>query len=97
MCLEFRQTDANGLRHKSPRPGDKRHLDEVFLKINGCLHYLLRVVDQEDEVLDILVQRHRDRTRTEEREAPYIFSSPGEILEAPSEYQFLTIWKSERI
>jgi putative transposase len=34
-CLEFGQTYANGLRHKSPRPGDRWHLDEVFLKING--------------------------------------------------------------
>ncbi len=31
-CLKFGQTYANGLRHKSPRPGDRWHLDEVFLK-----------------------------------------------------------------
>jgi len=60
-CLKFGQTYANGLRHKSPRPGDIWHLDEVFLKINGRLHYLWRAVDQEGEVLDILVQSHRDR------------------------------------
>src|SRR5258705_4230780 len=36
-CLKFGQTYANGLRHKSPRPGDRWHLDEVFLKINGRL------------------------------------------------------------
>jgi putative transposase len=36
-------------------------LDEVFLKINGRLHYLWRAVDQDGDVLDILVQRHRDR------------------------------------
>ena len=34
-CLKFGQTYANGLRRKSPRPGDRWHLDEVFLKING--------------------------------------------------------------
>src|SRR6266404_4375028 len=39
-CLKFGQTYANGLRHKSPRPGDRWHLDEVFLKINGRLHHL---------------------------------------------------------
>jgi cytochrome bd-type quinol oxidase subunit 1 len=33
-CLKFGQSYANGLRHKSPRPGDQWHLDEVFLKIN---------------------------------------------------------------
>jgi len=38
--LKFGQTYANGLRRKSPRPGDRWHLDEVFLKINGRVHYL---------------------------------------------------------
>jgi len=49
------------LRHKSPRPGDRWHLDEVFLKINGRLHYLWRAVDQDGDVLDILVQSRRDK------------------------------------
>jgi putative transposase len=44
-CLKFGQTYANRLRRKSPRPGDIWHLDEVFLKINGRLHYLWRAVD----------------------------------------------------
>ena len=61
-CLNFGQTYANGLRHKSPRPGDRWHLDEVFLKINGRLHYLWRAVDQDGDVLDILVQTNRDKT-----------------------------------
>ena len=34
-CLKFGQTYANGLRRRSLRPGDKWHLDEVFLKVNG--------------------------------------------------------------
>lgn len=38
-----------------------RHLDEVFLKINGRLHCLWRAVDQDGDLLDILVQSHRDR------------------------------------
>ena len=60
-CLKFGQTYANALRHKSPRPGDRWHLDEVFLKINGRLHYLWRAVDQDDDVLDIMVQSRRDK------------------------------------
>jgi len=60
-CLKFGQTYANSLRHKSPRPGDQWHLDEVFLKINGRLHYLWRAVDQDGDVLDVLVQSHRDK------------------------------------
>jgi putative transposase len=57
--LKFGQTYAKGLRHKSPRPGDRWHLDEVFLKINGQLHYLWRAVDQDGDMVDILVQSRR--------------------------------------
>jgi putative transposase len=60
-CLKFGQTYANGLRRRSPRPGDRWHLDEVFLKINGRLHYLWRAVDQDGDVLDILVQSRRNK------------------------------------
>src|SRR6266446_416878 len=60
-CLKFGQTYANDLRRKSPRPGDGWHIDEVFLKINGRLHYLWRAVDQDGDVLDILVQSRRDK------------------------------------
>ena len=37
--------------------GDQWHLDEVFLKINGRIHYLWQAVDQDGEGLDILVQK----------------------------------------
>jgi len=60
-CLKFGQTYANGLRRKAPRPGDRWHLDEVFLKFNERLHYLWRAVDQDGDVLDILVQSRRNR------------------------------------
>jgi putative transposase len=60
-CLKFGQTYANRLRRRSPRAGDQWHLDEVFLKINGRVHYLWRAVDQDGDVLDILVQSRRDK------------------------------------
>ncbi|MCM3902758.1 MAG: IS6 family transposase [Pyrinomonadaceae bacterium] len=60
-CLKFGQAYANSLRRRSPRPGDRWYLDEVFLKINGRVHYLWRAVDQEGDVLDILVQSRRDK------------------------------------
>jgi putative transposase len=65
-CLKFGQTYANGLRHKSPRPGDQWHLDEVFLKINGRVHYLWRAVDQDGDVLDILVPESQGQEGAEE-------------------------------
>ena len=56
----FGQTYANTLRRRRPRPGDKWHLDAVFVSINGVQHYLWRAVDQDGTVLDILVQRRRN-------------------------------------
>jgi putative transposase len=60
-CWKFGQAYTNQLRRHRPRPGDKWHLDEVFLTINGERHYLWRAVDQDGNVLDILVQRRRDK------------------------------------
>jgi transposase-like protein len=37
------------------------HLDEVVLKIAGVKHWLWRAVDQTGIVLDVLVQRRRDK------------------------------------
>ena len=45
-CRKFGQTFANGLCRRRPRPGDKWHLDEVLLTINGKRQYLWRAVDQ---------------------------------------------------
>jgi putative transposase len=60
-CQKFGQTFANDLRRRRPRPGDKWHLDEVLVKINGQRHHLWRAVDQAGVVLDILVQPHREQ------------------------------------
>jgi putative transposase len=59
-CLKFGQLYANQLRRRRAPTGDKWHLDEVFLKINGRLQYLSRAVDQYGNVLDILVTSKRD-------------------------------------
>ena len=57
--LRFGRLFANELKRCRPRPGDKWHLDEVFVRIRGKLHYLWRAVDQHGHVLDILVQSRR--------------------------------------
>ena len=54
-CAKFGPVYAAGLRRRQPRPGDKWHLDEVFLTINGRRQYLWRAVDQDGNILDILV------------------------------------------
>ena len=37
------------------------HLDEVFVKINGEIHYLWRSVDHEGEVLEVFATKRQDR------------------------------------
>jgi putative transposase len=58
---KFGQQFANQIRRRLPRTGDKWHLDEVVLKISGVKQWLWRAVDQSGLVLDVLVQRRRDK------------------------------------
>jgi len=60
-CLKFGQTYANNLRRRGHRPGNRWHPDEMFIKVDGRIHYLWRAVAQDGEVLDILVQSRRDK------------------------------------
>ena len=62
----FGRLFANDLKRRRPRPGDKWHLDEVFIRIQGKQHYLWRAIDQDGHVLDILVQSRRN-TRAAKR------------------------------
>ena len=58
---KFGGTYAKRMRSKRHHLGDRWHLDEVFLTINGKLQYLWRAVDQDGDVLDILVQARRNK------------------------------------
>src|SRR6516164_2318859 len=58
---KFGQPFANQIRRRLPRVGDKWHLHEVALKIAGVKQWLWRAVDQTGIVLDVLVQRRRDK------------------------------------
>jgi len=40
--LRFGRAFANALKKRRPRPGDKWHLDEAFVRIRGKRHYLWR-------------------------------------------------------
>jgi putative transposase len=51
---------ANLLRRRSP-PTGRWHLDEMVVRIGGQRMYLWRAVDDEGEVLDILVQKRRNK------------------------------------
>jgi putative transposase len=60
-CRKFGQHYATQLRHRRLQPGNKWQMDEVCLTIKGEHHYLWRAIDQEGNVIDILVQRRRDK------------------------------------
>src|ERR1700739_1816651 len=45
-CKKFAASFADRLRRRRPRPGDKGHMDEVFIRIQGVQHHLWRAVDQ---------------------------------------------------
>src|SRR3954468_6627346 len=60
-ALKFGQAFANRIRRRLPCAADKWHLDEVVLKIAGKRHWLWRAVEQTGVVLDVLVQRRRDK------------------------------------
>ena len=59
-CMKFGSEYARNLRRRHGQKGDIWHLDEVFVKIRGELHYLWRAVDQDGDVIDLLVQKHRN-------------------------------------
>src|ERR671933_84526 len=59
--LKFGPLYARRLRHAHPKPGRCWHLDEMVVRIAGETVYLWRAVDHEGEVIDVLVQRRRDK------------------------------------
>jgi putative transposase len=52
---------ARRIRSTALGRGDKWHLDEVVVTINGKKRWLWRAVDQHGAVLDVLVQSRRER------------------------------------
>jgi transposase-like protein len=60
--LKFGVLFARELRRRRPRTSSQWHLDEVVAVIGGKRFFLWRAVDDEGEVLDLLVQRRRDKT-----------------------------------
>ena len=59
--LKFGRLYAHNLRRSRPRPTGRWHLDEMVVKIRGQRMYLWRAVDDEGEVLDVLVQKRRNK------------------------------------
>ena len=64
-CLKFGPRYQRSLKRREDQRGDDWFVDEVFVSIGGKQHYLWRAVDQDGDVLDILVQRRRNRAAAE--------------------------------
>jgi putative transposase len=59
--LKFGPLFARELRSRRSRPTARWHLDEMAVMIAGRQFWLWRAVDDEGEVLDLLVQRRRNK------------------------------------
>ena len=62
---KFGPPHAAELRKREARPGRRWHLDEVYTRAGGRQVYLWRAVDEHGQVLDVLVQEHRDTAAAE--------------------------------
>ena len=60
-CLKSGGACAKRMRSRRSCPGDRWHLDKVFLKIAAKLQYLWRAVAHDGEVLDIVAQPRWDK------------------------------------
>jgi transposase-like protein len=58
--IKFGPQIARRLKRRRPAPSPRWRLDEMVCKIGGRRMFLWRAVDDEDEVLDLVMQRNRD-------------------------------------
>ena len=59
--LKFGPQIAANLRRRRCAPTGRWHLDEMYVRVGGQKMWLWRAVDDEGEVLDVLVQKRRNR------------------------------------
>ena len=59
--LKFGRLFAGNLRRTKPGPTGRSHLDEMVVRIGGQRMFLWQAVDDESEVLDMLVQKRRNK------------------------------------
>ena len=59
--LKFGPQIAANLRRRRCSPTGRWHLDEMYVRIGGQKMWLWRAVDDEGEILDVLVQKRRNK------------------------------------
>jgi transposase-like protein len=55
---------AEAARFCRHSPGDRRFVDETYVKVNGVCRYVYRAVDQYGQVIDVLFSVRRGRCRS---------------------------------
>jgi transposase-like protein len=55
---------ADAARFARQAPGDRWHVDETYVKVNGSWRYVYRAIDQYGQVIDVLVAPRRDAAAT---------------------------------
>jgi transposase-like protein len=50
---------ADAARFARHSPGDRWHVDETYIKVNGVWRYVYRAIDQYGQVIDVLVSARR--------------------------------------
>jgi transposase-like protein len=51
---------ADAARFTRHAPGDRWHVDETYVRVNGVWRYVYRAIDQYGQVIDVLVSARRD-------------------------------------
>ena len=59
-CSKFGPDLAQAIRNYKPRYSKAWHLDEMRIVIAGKVHWLWRAINEQGDVLDVLLQKHRD-------------------------------------
>jgi len=60
-CLKFSKDFKEVIKKRERKPGDKWHLDEMIIKMNGETFILWRAVDSDGHELDVFLQRRKNK------------------------------------
>jgi transposase-like protein len=74
---------ADAARFARHSPGDRWHVDETYVKVNGVWRYVYRAVDQYGQVIDVLVSARRDADAARlffRRALSALKVTPGEVV-----------------
>ena len=101
MGSAFTPLLADAARFARHAPGDRRYVDETYIKVNGGWRYVYRAVDQYGQVIDVLVSARREAAAAQRffrRALSTLKGTPSEVVTdaARSTRECLTSWSRRR-